>query len=545
MDYQSKILDHLGLVAAMFDELEIGQQIDRAIPQDFDERIVSIGNAVKAMVLNGLGFVNKRLYLVPLFFETKPTERLIASGIRSEHLNDDTLGRALDSLYDYGVSGLFCDVAAHAAARLGLRPRFGHTDTTSFHLHGQYNSDAEQVDEGVIHIRKGYSRDHRPDLNQAVLAMMVEGKAGLPLLMQPLSGNASDQAELPKLVERHLEQLQLAHGVDYIVADCALYGADHIKQLHGQGVKFITRVPETIKEAQQVIAEADLATLAPLKKADGTLVEGYRFIERHSNYGEVPQRWVLYSSEAARKRAQKRAQKQLQRWREQERKVFSKLRKRRFNCRADAQEALAAFASTLKATRADQVEILECKHYNWPEGRLEPNRVSYCLAGKLTRTDAARAELIMRGSLFIVTTNELDEEGLSAEQLLAAYKGQARVERGFRFLKDPMFLASSLFVRNEKRIMALLMVMTLCLLVYAALEHRIRQELKRAERSFPDQKGKPIQRPTARWVFECFVGIHVLMMGAQELILNLKERHRIILDVLGARYWMFYASPPT
>lgn len=81
-------LGHLGLVAAMFDELEIGQQIDRAIPQDFDERIVSIGNAVKAMVLNGLGFVNKRLYLVPLFFETKPTERLIAPGIRPEHLND-------------------------------------------------------------------------------------------------------------------------------------------------------------------------------------------------------------------------------------------------------------------------------------------------------------------------------------------------------------------------------------------------------------------------------------------------------------------------
>lgn len=68
MQYQSKILDHLGLVAAMYDELEIGQQIDQAITQDFDERIVSIGQAVKAMVLNGLGFVNQRLYLMPAFF---------------------------------------------------------------------------------------------------------------------------------------------------------------------------------------------------------------------------------------------------------------------------------------------------------------------------------------------------------------------------------------------------------------------------------------------------------------------------------------------
>lgn len=42
------------------------------------------------------------------------------------------------------------------------------------------------------------------------------------------------------------------------------------------------------------------------------------------------------------------------------------------------------------------------------------------------------------------------------------------MERGFRFLKDPMFLASTLFLKKAQRIMALLFVMTLCLLVYAA-----------------------------------------------------------------------------
>ena len=49
---------------------------------------------------------------------------------------------------------------------------------------------------------------------------------------------------------------------------------------------------------------------------------------------------------------------------------------------------------------------------------------------------------------------------------------------GIRFLKDPLFLASSLFLKSPKRIMALMMVMTLCLLVYAALQHRIRQRLE-------------------------------------------------------------------
>ena len=70
--YESRIPDHPGLVAGMYDELEIGDIIDKAILQAEEKRIVSVGDAVKAMVLNGLGFVNKQLYPVPMFFENKP-----------------------------------------------------------------------------------------------------------------------------------------------------------------------------------------------------------------------------------------------------------------------------------------------------------------------------------------------------------------------------------------------------------------------------------------------------------------------------------------
>ena len=61
-------------------------------------------------------------------------------------------------------------------------------------------------------------------------------------------------------------------------------------------------------------------------------------------------------------------------------------------------------------------------------------------------------------------------------------------------------------------IMALLMVMTVCWLVYAALEYRIRHALKDHGATFPHQKGTPVQNPTARWVFHDFVGIHVLFI---------------------------------
>ena len=122
--------------------------------------------------------------------------------------------------------------------------------------------------------------------------------------------------------------------------------------------------------------------------------------------------------------------------------------------------------------------------------------------------------------------------------MLNGYKGQAQAERGFRFLKDPQFLASSFYLKKPERIMALLMVMTVCLLVYAALEARIRTALKDHGATFPDQKGNPTQTPTARWVFHYFVGIHVLLIPGQwdDLVVNLTEAHQSLLRLLGKPY---------
>ena len=208
---ESKVLGHLGLVAGMFEELEIGDRIDEQIAHDFEEREVSVGQAVKAMVLNGFGFVQQRLYLAPQFFERVPTEPLIGEGVCPENLNEGVLGRALDDLFEYGVTELFRDVAGRVAEKLGLTSQFAHLDATSFSFHGEYDSEEGPEggpEDGVIRIQQGYSRDQRPDLNQAILDMIVERKAGLPVLMKPLSGNVSDSGSFPELIDRHVEHLR-------------------------------------------------------------------------------------------------------------------------------------------------------------------------------------------------------------------------------------------------------------------------------------------------------------------------------------------------
>lgn len=142
-----------------------------------------------------------------------------------------------------------------------------------------------------------------------------------------------------------------------------------------------------------------------------------------------------------------------------------------------------------------------------------------------------------------MATNQLDGEALSDDALIAAYKDQQNVERGFRFLKDPLFMASTLFLKSPKRIMALMMVMTLCLLVYAALEYRIRGALKAHNMTFPDQKGNVTETPSARWVFQYFSGIHVLtIIQMQVLVLNMNEHHIALLKLLGAQFEMLYSG---
>lgn len=138
--YASHPLDHHGLVAGMVDELGLVEKIDTLILQDLEQRRVSVGMAVKAMILMGLGFPQRALYLTPQFFANKPVERLLGAGLAADHLNDDALGRALDALYAYGVEPFYYLLAVGVVKQLGLSCAGGHLDATRFHVDGAYNS---------------------------------------------------------------------------------------------------------------------------------------------------------------------------------------------------------------------------------------------------------------------------------------------------------------------------------------------------------------------------------------------------------------------
>ncbi|WP_143438396.1 IS1634 family transposase, partial [Hydrocoleum sp. CS-953] len=106
-------------------------------------------------------------------------------------------------------------------------------------------------------------------------------------------------------------------------------------------------------------------------------------------------------------------------------------------------------------------------------------------------------------------------------KMLSKYKGQQSVERGFRFLKDPLFLTDSVFLKSPHRIEALGLIMGLCLLVYTLGQRQLRQTLNRTQSTVKNQLGRPTNRPTLRWIFQCFQSIHLLINSGVKSISNL------------------------
>ena len=538
-EYTSQSIEHLGMVSAMFDELGIAEVINKNLEQENTTKIVNAGQAVKAMVLNGLGFTQRRLYLTPHFFANKPVESLIGQGIEAKHLNDDTLGEALDLIHGYGVNQLFNLIALRSIKVLGLQPKTVHDDITSFHVDGAYNNQSNQSEveaAGLVRISRGYSRDSKPALNQVALELISEHIAGIPVAMQVLSGCENDKTAFQASVKTHQSHLQ-SLGVRCVIKDSAGYTTQSLINLQTAQQLWIMRVPNTIKAVKTWIQTANWTTQAEFKP----LTDGYTYQIRDDDYAGVQQRWLLIHSQAAYKKEFSSTKKRLAAVSMLEFKTLTNLMQLEFNCESDARSALARVSSSLHHTQVIEVNVRQVEHYTKvgrPSKDSKAIRVTYQLELSLASQASALLELAWQGSLFVLGTNDLDLQALADPLVLSEYKGQQKVEGGFRFLKDPMFLASTIFLKKVSRVMALLMIMTVCLLVYAALEYRVRRVLQEHQVTVPDQKGKGTSLPTARWVFELMTDVHLLLIQGQERVvtLNLRAEVRRLLVLLGSGF---------
>jgi transposase len=484
--------------------------IDKALGGAAPERKISCGQLVTAMVLNGLGFTGRTLHMYSEYFRGKPLDRLLSEGVLPEHINDDALGRCLDTLYEYGVSKLYQQLGEAVVTKLGLATEALHLASTSFHYDGQATDDGEL---GHIRIAKGYSRDHRPELNQVILNLICENQSGIPVYMKPASGNSNDMEGFKQIVKAHIGSLKAAQASRYLVADAALYVKETIEDLDAQGQLFITRVPQTLKEAKALVKQAPTLNFISISP-------GYEGVSYDNEYGGVAQKWLLIRSEQAYKREQHNLNKRMLKAGDQARKSFKLLCQQRFACAHDAQSAIVKWRGKQAVCDVDArvVEVAVYSSAGRPKRDELPTRIEYQIAGVLWTPLASRHSALQQLGLFIIATNDVSND-LDMASLLSSYKAQQNVEKGFRFLKSPDFLTSAIYLKKPERIEALLMVMTCCLMVYAGLEHQIRKTLVEKGCYFPNMKYKP------HWKTHCTLGLPVLR-GNNHHIFTRQNSHR-------------------
>jgi transposase len=625
MGYVSKNIDHLGIVAAVCKEIGLVEEVDKIVGVN-DKQIVTTGESLMAMVINGLGFVNRPLYLTPEFMKNKPMELFFRNDLKPEDFNDDTLDRALDRLYENNPTSIFMHIALKTAKKFGIERKFLHLDTTSMSVQGEYKFEDEDM--VPIQITNGHAKNKRYDLNQFVISLISSSHADFPLWMSVLSGNSSDKKHFREVIQQFSKELSDSDTLTYFVMDSAMYTDPNIKAMSPL-VKWISRVPETITEAKTLIEGISVEDMI---KSD---IDGYSFKEFSSSYGGFDQKWLVVFSEKGYVREIKTLDKNIDKEMDKIKTELWHLGNEEFNCPEDGLSEINKKGEKLKYHKIIKTDIEEINKtgkrgrpkkneylFSWKEipgndserltDFLKSNYdVDWVKTAKIAKTDDDKTIMIIAGEKlislnlsnenteldikidngktdkFIVKTEndklniyktvievkkvykvkanfERDETKIECEknkkgkfiiasndvkidsnEALKEYKGQQSVERGFRFLKDPLFFASSVFLKKPERIVSLGMIMVLSLLVYSVAQFKLRKALEEKKESIPNQLGKQTMKPTMRRVFQMFDGISLLIVLENEVekivgVLNLTEIQKKILSLMGEDYEKMY-----
>ena len=110
MDIKPYVVGHLGLVGTFIQESGIIEMIDSRIPKTSNNHgHLTHGQVVALMILNGLGYTTRPLYMSNTFFDAKDVEAMLGIEYDASWFNDDVIGRTMDALYEYGLTPLFSD----------------------------------------------------------------------------------------------------------------------------------------------------------------------------------------------------------------------------------------------------------------------------------------------------------------------------------------------------------------------------------------------------------------------------------------------------
>jgi transposase len=493
-----KVLGSLPVVAAFAGRLRIRDVIDGLCPVD-DRSPLTHGQVIEALVANRLTSPEP-LVRVQGWAAGCAVEEVF--GLRPEQLNDDRVGRALEAIAPQ-VDSLVGSVGAAAIEVFGIDVSRIHWDMTSFSVYGEY----EQVDEAYAVPKFGHPKDRRPDLKQVQAGIAVSGDGGIPVFHRAFDGGAGEVGQVIPVMKA-LQEMATQRRL-LIVGDSKLISYANLAAMDGDGVRFVapaskTYVPATqlagltLEQATKVdhVAQRDQAKPAD-RRGRWHVVEDTTSLAGPRKSDPVVQLRRVFVHSSARADAAAGARRlKLERARGDLERLERGLGSRHYPTQDKVNARIAVI------TRQRRVGA-----YLHTRTGTDPDTGKPTLAWSLD-SEAIDTEAATDGWYALLTN--LDPGQTDATQVLLLYKGQEAVERRYSAFKGPLAVAA-LFLKNNRRIAALVTVICMALLIFCLVERQARKSL--AEQGQTKVQGLYAGRPaipTARLIFQELASMKII-----------------------------------
>ena len=468
-------------------------------------------------------------------------------------LGDDRLGRCMARAHHELTPQLILDFVRSMVETFQIGLEEFHNDSTTVSFFGAHReADEKSPPRGrpTPVITWGHSKDHRPDLKQLLYTLTISEDGGVPVFFATSSGNTSDDVT-------HIGTwdlvCQLAGRTDFLyVADCKLASKENLAHIATRGGRFVTVLPRTRQEDGPFRARLRSGLEAERWQPvyDLTDAEG-EVLDRLSVWGEETvtsdgYRLFWYHSTrkatldgVARARRIQRALTEL----EELRGRLSGPRTR-FRQRSQVEQAIEGILGGHEFAGCVVVRIEEGERASYRQatpGRptertqyVKQTRLRYALAWELDQAALTAAE--REDGVFPLMTND---RGLSAEEVLRAYKRQPLIEKRFSQFKTD-FAVAPVYLQDTARICGLLTVYFFALATQTLLERELRRAMAasgvKTLKLYPE--GRPCARPTTHRLIELFEPVqrHELWTGGDEpqiLLTELTPVQRQVVELLG------------
>jgi Domain of unknown function (DUF4277) len=490
-----KLLGSLPVVAEFCRRLEVAGIVDRACPVREVARVTH-GQVIEALVANRLTSPRPLLRVEDWARQWAVAE---VFGIAADALNDDRIGRALDAMAPQ-LDQVIGSVGARAIAVFGVDVARLHWDMTSISLYGVY----DEVEAGFAAPRWGKPKDRRPDLKQVQTGLAVSGDGGVPVWHRAYDGGAGEVAQVVAAMTA-LKELAGTRKT-LLVGDSKLISRGNILAMNTARVAFIAPAGKPYLPATQLRA-LDPAAATPvdyIAERDQDLPAGqrgsYRVVEggitlkaKRKAEQDLAVRCVfVWSSARARAAARSRAKK-LDRAGDDLQRVQRGLGGVHYRTQAKVAERVAAIARRRKVTAFLRAET-----------GTDPATGKPTLSWSFDQA-ALDAEAATDGWYGLLTN--LAAEQADAAEVLRRYKGQEVVERRYGAFKGPLGV-TPMFLKDNRRIAALISVICLALLVFCLVERAVRKAIAPAVELAGLYVGRPA-KPTGRLIFEALARLRL------------------------------------